>query len=1256
MESEPTGNPFVVLASLGFIARRQGFLGEADCRSVLPRTSYRAAYLSKRAEKSWASHHDLWKVIWSAVRRPFLLGASCLVLRGFANAFALPLLLKQIVDAIVDNDHDRAVQYLVILLAERCLGSLLEMWGVRNMTGRVPGAIVGSLGALVARKASRPGVHGIKEAGVDPVALVGRELGMFYLRLGTMGRGGFVAIPTLFAGSITLFMLLGWPALLGSAWVVSTIRVGLFLQTRGKVEEKKMSIAATARLGILSNVLGAIKAIKYFAWEPEFLLEICKVREKECQALSARARWISTATTIGKLTPVTGSLITFVTFALLGNTIKASDIFACNSVFMTMRFSVGASGTMFEIVKSMQLLVSRAQRVLDLPESPPRQIQSSDQATLTYTKDLSIAFESSGFQLKASGELALGRKGTLTAVCGSVGSGKSSLLSALVGAIDGGAAVQGIGPSVSSVGWCPQKPFIISGTILDNILLGRAFDQDRLEKCIADACLGRDLELLQGGLAEVVGDRGTTLSGGQQARLSLARAYYDSPALLLLDDPLAAVDASVGRALLHALRLRCSPSEAELHPESTSGAIMVLNHVQLLPNFDEVLFINDGGLEMFASPSEFESSEGFQKFRCGIESAEIAVDDVGDVAGAVAERQLASRASTNAKQVLEEKPKALVKEQAQHGFVKWAVVREFLFAPGKCFFAFTVLLWVITYVMLALRDWWLGVWADEGGGDDIDLIAGFVAFCFAHILFSCFCVVTLSVFVKRAGQKLHEETISRVLHAPMSFFDETPGGRISSRFGPDLGMMDSSIFSQFDFTMTFGFTFLVMCGTVVAKLPFMAIMFALAFTLSVPIMKAMAIVQQDLRRHSNNAMAPILSNLGEIQRGASLVGVMDCTAFFVGRHDRSVDAWSILVDNSLLAPTVLEAWCVIMHMCVLGGTGALTILNMETLRESPGFVGMYFSYAALWGVFAQVTIMMTMGFLSTMTSLERLLEYKFALAQEPPWRKASDPTSKSWPSAALVCFEDVKLRYRPGLPLALDGFSLTVAGKEKLGIVGRTGAGKSSITSVLFRLVDCEAGHVLIDGLDITTLGVHTLRQAMSMIPQDPIVMSGTVRYNLDPFNKHAEEDLQHVLKEAGLAPAVTLETDAGGGSATLSSGQKQLVTFGRTLLQGTRLVVMDEPTASVDMQTDRLLQIVARRVFAERTVITIAHRLETIKDCDRIAVMEAGRLVELGSPTDLLKNPNSRLALMNKASGVAEGRPADVEALDIELANFESI
>eukprot|EP00929_Paragymnodinium_shiwhaense_P041923 TRINITY_DN21772_c0_g4_i1.p1 TRINITY_DN21772_c0_g4~~TRINITY_DN21772_c0_g4_i1.p1 ORF type:complete len:1292 (-),score=290.39 TRINITY_DN21772_c0_g4_i1:148-4023(-) len=1269
----------VPLASKG---RRQGCLTEADCQR-LPLLSRSAESVKgqicnlwdaeKRLAESRKRTPRLWRVLWLTLWRPLTLGVSLMFLRGCGNAFVLPLLVKFIIEEFTVGNFDDVKFYLGCLLCERVLGALCEYHGGYNLTTQVPALFHASVGNLVMQKAATSGNRGTAKAGVNPTALFGRELTMAFNMMGFILRFGLMAIPSLFAGSITLLLLLGWPAVLGICWVVFTICIGTRLQHHAKAVEQKMSTIATARLATLTNVLSAIKAIKYFTWEEEFLEELLVARQRECETLKLKIRLSSTSGTLGKITPVTGSLITFVSFALLGNEMRPGDIFACNSVFMTMRFAVGASGALVQLFKTVELVIGRAQKLLLLEEGTAREVLvdgagggaagGKETLVLAETEDLVVSYVTPGdvsskdasaagpeksFTLASSGKICLASRGRLTAVCGAVGSGKSTLLLTLLGALevesDNAGSVAGRARAVRSIGWCPQKAFTISGTIRENILLGRASDDDRLARCVADASLAGDLDLLPAGLEQAVGERGTTLSGGQQARLSLARALYGSPDLLVLDDPLAAVDAAVGRSLFRALRERVKTRPESL--EQAPGALVVLNQLDLLPNFDEIVFISEGGIEAHGTFDELMRNPSFVKFMQSMNPKVLQLDTDEDRRQSEAELRRATDfvRGTAGKQATAAAAQAL--EQAAHGLVKWAVLRAYLFAPGRAFLFSTIFCFVFTYTTLGLRDWWLSVWSGDGGGQSAFHIGIFALFSSLHLLGSAVCVYIIGSFAEKAGKHLHSDCARILMRFPMSYFDETPSGRITSRFGSDLGMVDGQMPTQIDFTMTFGFTFLMMCTTVTANIPYVAVLFVAAVLLSMPVVKGLVVFVQDVKRHSNNAMAPILSNLTEAQRGCSLSTVLGCQEFFVQRHYKFTDNWVRLSSAALLNTPVAGTWCHFVHIVVLITVGFLSLHDAEALRESPGLIALYFSYAALWGLFADSTMGVVMGLITNLTSLERLLEYKLGdMPQEPAWHLAADPAAAAWPAGGSVHFKAVSMRYRAGLPRALDGLELMVASGEKLGIVGRTGAGKSSLTNILFRLVDCEEGACIIDGVNIAQLGLHTLRRAISMIPQEPIVMTGTVRYNLDPFNRQSEEALTKALERCGLAPGVGLDTSAGGAGASLSAGQLQLLTFGRTLLQPSRVVMMDEPTASVDMQTDRMVQQAVKEAFASRTVMIIAHRLGTVMDyCDRIAVMDAGKLAEIGTPQDLSKKAGGHLARLlegsQRGSSAVEGAP----------------
>eukprot|EP00927_Polykrikos_kofoidii_P009984 TRINITY_DN14207_c0_g1_i1.p1 TRINITY_DN14207_c0_g1~~TRINITY_DN14207_c0_g1_i1.p1 ORF type:complete len:1251 (+),score=164.76 TRINITY_DN14207_c0_g1_i1:107-3859(+) len=1226
------------VAQLAAVSLREGSLREEHCQA-LPSfgapTSVVIASTRTRYEQERRSPRRgyVLRTAFAAVRNDVLCAACLLLLRGVGNAFVMPLLLKFVVTAIIDRDSERVMLLLGAILVERVVGAFLEYWGFKTTMTAVPTTGATAISCLVVDKAATPGMVGMAKAGVDPSAIVGRELVVLHEKLGQMMASGFVAVPTFVAGCVSLWVILGWSTIFGIVWMLLTIRLAVLAQHHAKKADEAMSIEATERLRVLNNCLGAAKAIKYFAWEPQFAEALNAGRARECVKLRKRAFFIATAIAVGKLTPVTASLVSFLCFALVGNRMDASDMFAANTVFMTLRFAVGAMSFLSETYKNVKLTTDRVEKLLDLDELPPRSIIHEGSMVLADVSDLGITFREATVSVRVNGALTLGMPGKMTAICGYVGSGKSVLLSSLLGVIEGD-EVKGTTRAVARTGWCPQKPFVICGTIRDNILLGRPLDQARLARCLADACFGRDLELLRDGLDEIVGERGTTLSGGQQARLGLARALYADPSLLLLDDPLAAVDPSVGRAMFRAIRLRCAVESAGA--VSAPGAVVVLNQLSLLPNFDNIVFMKCGCIVATGSFDEVSKNSEFMSFLEGIDMQTMALDVREDSLLAEDEARL-----VKCSMIEEPKGNVLTKtstdqvskaEAVASGFISWAVWRSYFFAPGRLFFFFVLFVYAVLYLTLGLRDWWLAVWADEDGGSEPFYMLLFTAFSAIHMLVVVFAVTSLSTFVSRAGLLLHGDCVSRLLRAPTSYFDDTPVGRITSRLGSDLALVDSSIPAMLDISLTFSFMVVFLSVVIVANMPFVAIVFFVALVVSFPVVRGVAIFRQDTKRHSNNAMAPILSNLSELCRGAALVNSLGCRDFFVSRHQTLIDRWGLLSNASMYTTPLMQSFVHSTHTMVLALIGAVCIVRIRDLGTSSGVVAMYFSYASLWGIFAMYSMNAFFGLLTSGASLERLVELKIgALPQEAAWRFKEDPQQCDWPSRGEIDFDNVALRYREGYPRALDGFSLKVMPREKIGIVGRTGAGKSSITNVLFRIVDCEGGAVCIDGVDAARVGLHALRESLSMIPQEPLVMDGSVRYNLDPFQRHEDDRLSEALSIAGLGPAVNLDTLAGGSS--LSAGQRQLLTFARTLLQNTRIVVMDEPTASVDMQTDRAVQNVVRNVFKNRTMLTIAHRLDTVITCDRIAVMDAGRITELGPPAELLQDSSSLLSKLQAAS-----------------------
>jgi ABC-type multidrug transport system fused ATPase/permease subunit len=548
----------------------------------------------------------------------------------------------------------------------------------------------------------------------------------------------------------------------------------------------------------------------------------------------------------------------------------------------------------------------------------------------------------------------------------------------------------------------------------------------------------------------------------------------------------------------------------------------------------------------------------------------------------------------------------------------------------------------------------------------------------------------------RAAKSLHADCTAALLHAPMSYFDGTPSGRLISRFSADLSTVDQVLAQFTDNWLQFTANILVLMALVVLFIPIMSIVAVFVFCGIWIQVSSTDRSTREVKRMANQFMSPVLtcatesidarvmlrhwfsSTLYEPQAHsitssgvplpgsqqthagvdatqaasetqpmvavprASAVGVSDAPETQVARSyfsNRFDDELNKFLTANFVASSIVN-WSLFSSYLVSGvfSTVCALYIVLADSELSPETAALALTYS-----FTLPYFLMFFGFICSnvkvaLTSLERVLEL-LAVPQEPSWHLPEDETRPGWPHTGSIELRSVSLRYGPQLPLVVRGVTLSITSGERIGICGRTGAGKSSLVAMLFRLVDACEGSVLVSGVDITKVGLQTLRRCMGVIPQSPLLMAGTIRYNLDPFDEHSEERLQQVLGLLGMG-AVTLDTEIGGGSrsaAGLSTGQRQLLSVGRVLLRPVKCVVMDEPTSNIDAETDRRMQDTLRGHFGAATSLTIAHRLQTIVDCDRVVVMGAGALLECAAPSALLDDPQSHFHAMGLEMGGVE-------------------
>lgn len=803
-------------------------------------------------------------------------------------------------------------------------------------------------------------------------------------------------------------------------------------------------------------------------------------------------------------------------------------------------------------------------------------------------------------------------------------------------------------------------------------------DRPRYNTVVRRCALDRDFALFPHGDKTIVGERGVSLSGGQRARISLARAVYKRADIYLLDDPLSAVDAHVGRHLFESCLIG--------YLRNTTR-ILVTHQLQFLRDVDQIIILKNGAI---AAAGNFDTLSA-----SGLDFATLLARDQEEekptpdpnttdpdtdsvLQGSFRKRQMSIHSVSSVDNLTATAPPAGEAEARSAGAVGGRVYAAYLRAAGHTALVLLMLM-VATLAQLlgSASDWWTSYWVNleeshpvqtvaslqntnmnstialqaanniserlvqnayyESAGlsryDCIYIYTGMVIALVVVSLLRSFMFFTMAM---RASTRLHNNMFSAITRAPMRFFHVNPSGRILNRFSKDMGAVDEVLPSALLDVLQIG---LSLIGIVVVVaivnywllVPTVAIGFVF-YGLRIFYLSS----SRSIKRLEGVTRSPVFSHLN-----ASLQGITTIRAFgaqealireFDNHQDLHSSAWYLFIASSRAFGFWLDLVCVVYIAMV---TMSFLVFGQS---EYGGNVGLAITQAmGLTGMF-QWGMRQSTELENQMTSVERIQEYS-NIESEPPLQ--SEPDKKpppSWPEAGRIEFKHVFLYYAPSDPAVLNDLSFVVQPKEKVGIVGRTGAGKSSLINALFRLATIE-GEIIIDGRETSQLGLHELRSQLSIIPQEPVLFSGTMRHNLDPFDEYPDQVLWRALEEVELKEAVTelpagLSSRMSEGGGNFSVGQRQLVCLARAIVRRNRLLVLDEATANVDPQTDALIQSTIRSKFAECTVLTIAHRLHTVMDSDKVLVMDAGRMVEFDHPHMLLQNADGILRGMVDQTG----------------------
>uniref|UniRef100_A0A672I827 ABC-type glutathione-S-conjugate transporter n=1 Tax=Salarias fasciatus TaxID=181472 RepID=A0A672I827_SALFA len=988
-----------------------------------------------------------------------------------------------------------------------------------------------------------------------------------------------------------LWIELGPAALAGRTVVVLMVPINVLLADKARQYQMENMKFKDDRLKVMNEMLNGIKILKLYAWEPSFQAQAEDIREKELKVMTKFSYLSSVSTFLLTCAPALVCLVSFAVFVGVSpdNMLTAEKAFTSISLFNILQFPLAMLPMIIASIVQTTVSKKRLEKFLSGEDIEAETAVSVCDGTFAWERDAEPLLKNVSLEIKP---------GQLVAVVGAVGSGKSSLISALLGEMH---STKGFINIQGSIAYVPQQAWIQNATLRDNVLFGSPNDERRFNEVIKACALEPDLELLPGGALTEIGEKGINLSGGQKQRVSLARAAYSQADIYLLDDPLSAVDAHVGKHLF----------ENVIGPNGilqNKTRILVTHGVSFLPHVDEIVVLVEGVVSEIGSYSSLRASGGaFSEFL-----------------------------DTYAKE-------QRTRTRSESGNNSLPVTAGELTVQITARSLFTALVYFIGNVAFVGQNLWLSEWtkdavvyANETYPPSLrDLRVGvFGALGVAQGLFVFLGTLILVNASIAASRILHERLLKNMMRVPMIFFDTTPIGRVVNRFAEDIFTIDEAIPNSLRSWIlcllgVLGTLFVICLAT-----PLFTIVLVPLAIIYYFVGRFYVATSRQLRRLDSVSRSPIYSHFGETVSGLTVIRAYNHQERFLKHNEITIDenvksVYPWIVSNRWLAIRLEFLGNLVVFFACL-----FAVISRDSIDS--GIVGLSISY-----------IMQTLNLLVKMTSeletnivaVKRVSEY-IEIENEAEWVTDTRPP-KDWPEAGRLQFENYKVHYRPGLDLVLHGITCDIGSTEKIGIVDRTGAGKSSLTNCLFRIIEAVEGRIFIDGIDIAKLGLHDLRANLTIIPQDPVLFCGTLRMNLDPFDKFSDEEIWKVLElshlkdfAAGLKEGLQYEVSEGG--ENLSVGQRQLLCLARALLRKSRILILDEATAAVDLETDNLIQNTIREEFSSCTVLTIAHHLHSIMDSSRVMVLDAGRIVEFDTPQNLLSNKGHFYA-MAKDAGITQ-------------------
>jgi ABC-type multidrug transport system fused ATPase/permease subunit len=1179
------------------------------------------------------------------------------------------------------------------------LGSFISAH-MAMVASRIGLHLYAALTQMIYRKALRLSAHSRNCASIGRlVNLMSNDAGTTMEQALRIVAPLLTAFPQLVVVLALLFHELGLPMLAGFGFLIFSIPFAGLVFAKISKFTGLAAQECDQRLKLTNDLLTGIRVVKAYAWENTFLKAINVIRQRELLFIKKHAYWSMLGMMcVYMQLPELMQLAVYSTFVATGGVFSASRIFTAIQLFQLLQQPVSALPSALTQISALVISVRRLGAFLRLHElenhvddSRSSNVPSLGDVVIEVSADAAFTWEPQDVESwrvylpRSKAEMAKERKekkakptkeqgsrsdeitehdcldkaddsppaepstqhafelkdvpvrverGELVAVVGAVGSGKSSLLSAILNEMSkrsGSVKLHG------RVAYASQLPWIQNASLRDNVLFGLPYEEGWYEEVLTACALNDDLTMLEGGDQAEIGERGINLSGGQKARVSLARAVYSRADVVLLDDPLAAVDMHVGDTLFELCICGVLKSKTVL---------LVTNQVHRLSAVDRVLVVQNGSIveagtytELVQAEGGFanllarqgvtaESTDGAQVTDpCTLNMLQSSVQ-LGPVVAAPPSKHDSSAGSAPASRLIQE-------EGRETGYVDWRVYVWYLRRCGLCLAAGLVFCTILQCYSPVFRTFVLGMWTEDvrvNGSDSsrnfrwLGLYGLIIGGSFFSALFSGI----FSAEARVAGaRRIHVDLLTTMSRATVGFFDVTPIGRILNRFSKDLLAIDMTVCMMLSWSILVANYVLSAClAVVISTRGWMLILMVPVVVGYLKIFQFVRCSAISIQRLDSVSRSPLASTFQEVLVGLATVRAFSHQGRFEGINTAMMNQNIVPV---FLSKTAMSAWLTLRLNCVgalASGCCAVYAIMSESLgeRQTAGLAGVGLVYSNMISYMMMISITLMIHVETMMVSVERVKEYTTTVEPEAAENVSSalaDSETEKWPNRGRVVLQELVTGYRDG-PDVLHGISVDIAPCEKIGVVGRTGSGKSTVILSIFRLIEPRSGAVLIDGVDTSTLGLHQLRSKIGLIPQDPVLFTGTVRYNLDPFSESTDSQLWEVLESVRMKSVVErlaskLEQDVQEGGENFSVGERQLFCIARALLRNPRVLCLDEATASVDNDTDAMLQGMIRTLFAQKTVITIAHRLDTIMDSDRVMVLDKGNLAEFGAPIKLL-------------------------------------